>query len=90
MRLKVNVEQIHIDAGIPDRQTHCPLGLAITKSIHNTDFGDFNPHLFNDGTVMMVNDDDRIDFELPRSARRFEARVVKGLPVKPFSFYLEL
>jgi hypothetical protein len=27
--------------------------------------------------------------ELPRSARRFETRVVKGLPVKPFSFYLE-
>jgi hypothetical protein len=90
-KILVEVKPCHIEAGIPGATKYCALGLSITRAIHKTKYTRYEASLENIGKVELIDKyGNCFRLNLPRSARRFEARFEKRLPVKPFKFYLEL
>jgi hypothetical protein len=89
MRKLISVKKKHINAGLGGICMYCPIALAVAEQT------DWVAEINKDGIQYLIDDELHGIFrdqevELPRSARRFIARFDKGLPVRPFSFYLEV
>lgn len=83
MKLKINVTQECIDAGVPTEPAHCPIAVAVEN------MGAYNIEIGSDWAIAEWNDR-VINTELPLSAQEFIAAFDEDKPVEPFEFEIEI
>ena len=77
--MKVQVEQRHIDAGVPYRPFLCPVSLALTSATHGLWGVNWQSAMRGDGEVVE-------EVKLPKEAQHFVQNFDIGLHVEPFEF----
>ena len=78
-KLQVKVTQKHIDDGIAESDTHCPIALAVGELL-----GISQDHIEVDSDQITI--DDISGYDLPDLAREFVRAFDAGDPVEPIEF----
>lgn len=90
MMLRVEVTSEDIQSGKRGNARHCPIALAIEGALRQLDVQDYQDWQSSFAAVFDSSIEQKLAIEIPESVRGFVNRYDLTLPVKPFSFDLEV